>query len=158
MVAIMEKINGKWIALEHFDSEEDRKKAMNDWRRRYYEIFRSDDQFCNWLKLPWNEKPVTPKYLKEYERQQALIEEFYKYKGVYDGCPEYHRFHGNDGKYHEIFYEEYRKINAQRRRETDEFLRKIRGSNVTTGHTPAKRQPNRSITNNPPRRKTIYRD
>ena len=33
----MEKVNGKWIAPEHFDSEEERKKAMNGWRRRYYD-------------------------------------------------------------------------------------------------------------------------
>ena len=64
----MEKVNGKWIAPEHFDSEEERKKAMNGWRRRYYETFRSDDQFCNWLKLDGfhSSKPLTPKYLKEY--------------------------------------------------------------------------------------------
>ena len=68
----MTNINGKWIRREHFDTEEDRKKAMRDWHRRYYEIFRSDDQFCNWLKLPWNDKPVTPKYLKEYEQQKAI--------------------------------------------------------------------------------------
>ena len=154
----MTNINGKWIQREHFDSEEDRKKAMNDWRRRYYEIFRSDDQFCNWLKLPWNGKPVTPKYLKEYEQQKAILEEFYKYEGAYDGLPECHKYHGNDGKYHEIFFEEHQKVIAQHRKETDEFLRKIRGGRVTQGHTPAKRKPNRSITNNPPRRKTIYRD
>ena len=45
----MTNINGKWIRREHFDTEEDRKKAMRDWHRRYYEIFRSDDQFCNCL-------------------------------------------------------------------------------------------------------------
>ena len=28
----MEKVNGKWIAPEHFDSEEERKKAMNGWQ------------------------------------------------------------------------------------------------------------------------------
>ena len=28
MVAIMEKVNGKWISLEHFDSEEDRKNLF----------------------------------------------------------------------------------------------------------------------------------
>ena len=128
----MEKVNGKWISLEHFDSEEDRKKAMNDWRRRYWETFRSDDQFCNWLKLPWNEKPVTPKHLKEYERQQALIEEFYKYKGVYDGLPECHRYHGNDGKYWDIFYQEQQKINAKQIAET-----RRRYSKVTQGHTPS---------------------
>ena len=129
----MEKVNGKWIAPEHFDSEEERKKAMNGWRRRYYEIFRSDDQFCNWLKLDGfhSSKPITPKYLKEYERQQALIEEFYKYKGVYDGLPECHRFHGNDGKYWKIFSEEQQKIYAKDRAETTRRCNK-----VTYGHTP----------------------
>ena len=81
MVA-MTNINGKWIQREHFDTEEDREKAMRDWHRRYYEIFRSDNQFCNWLKLPWNDKPVTPKYLEEYEQQKAILEEFYKYQGI----------------------------------------------------------------------------
>ena len=129
----MEKVNGKWIAPEHFDSEEERKKAMNGWRRRYYETFRSDDQFCNWLKLDGfhSSKPITPKYLKEYERQHALIEEFYKYKGVYDGLPECHRFHGNDGKYWKIFSEEQQKIYAKDRAETT-----LRCNKVTYGHTP----------------------
>ena len=130
----MEKVNGKWIAPEHFDSEEERKKAMNGWRRRYYETFRSDDQFCNWLKLDGfhSSKPITPKYLKEYERQQALIEEFYKYKGVYDGLPECHRYHGNDGKYWDIFYQEQQLINAKQIAET-----RRRYSKVTQGHTPS---------------------
>ena len=127
----MININGKWIRQVHFDTEEDRKKAMSDWRRRYWETFRSDDQFCNWLKLPWNDKPVTPKYLKEYEQQKALLEEFHKYEGVYDGMPECHRFHGNGGKYWKIFYEEHQKVIAQHRKETDEWLRKIRGGRVT---------------------------
>ena len=107
---------------------------MNDWRRRYYETFRSDDQFCNWLKLNGfnSSKPITPKYLKEYERQQALIEEFYKYKGVYDGLPECHRFHGNGGKYHYIFNQEIDKINAKEREKT-----RRRYSKVTQGHTPS---------------------
>ena len=132
----MEKINGKWISPEIFDSEEDRKKAMNDWRTRYRETFRWDNQFCNWLKLPWSAKPVTPKYLKEYERQKALIEEFYKYQGFYDSLGSDHKYYGNEGKYWKIFYEEQQKIYARDRAETDKFLKKIRGSNVTTGHTP----------------------
>lgn len=97
----MEKVNGKWIAQSILIVKKIEKKTMNGWRRRQYETFRSDDQFCNWLKLDGfhSSKPITPKYLKEYERQQALIEEFYKYKGVYDGLPESHRFNGNDCKY-----------------------------------------------------------
>ena len=105
------------------------------------------------LKLPWNDKPVTPKYLKEYEFQKALVHEFYEYQGVYDGLGEYHKYHGNGGKYHHIFNQEIDNINAKHREET-----RRRFSRVTTGHTPAKRKPNRSITNNPPRRKKIYRD
>ena len=143
----MTNINGKWIRQVHFDTEEDRKKAMSDWRRRYWETFRSDDQFCNWLKLPWNDKPVTPKYLKEYEQQKALLEEFHKYEGVYDGMPECHRFHGNGGKYWKIFYEEHQKVIAQHRKETDEWLRKIRGGRVTQGHTPNRRKQPRPKTN-----------
>ena len=147
----MKNINSNWIQREHFDSEEDRKKAMNDWRRRYHATFRSDDQFCNWLKLNGfhSSKPITPKYLKEYERQQALIEEFYKYEGVYDGLPECHRFHGNEGKYWKIFNEEQQKIYARNRAENEKLLKKIRGSNVTVGHTPN--------TPNHPTRKRTYR-
>ena len=40
----MEKVNGKWIAPEHFDSEEERKKAMNGWRRSTMKPF---DQTIN---------------------------------------------------------------------------------------------------------------
>ena len=147
----MEKINGKWISPIKFDSEEDRKKAMNDWRTRYRETFRWDNQFCNWLKLKGfhNSKPITPKYLKEYERQEALIEEFYKYKGVYDGLGSDHLYHGNEGKYWKIFSEEQQKIYARDRAETDKLLKKIRGSNVTVGHTPN--------TPNHPNRKRTYR-
>ena len=140
----MININGKWIRQVHFDTEEDRKKAMSDWRRRYWETFRSDDQFCNWLKLPWNDKPVTPKYLKEYEQQKAILEEFYKYQGVYDVLPEAHRFNGNGGKYWKIFQDEQEKIWAKAREET-----RRRYSNVTQGHTPKRRKQ--------PRPKTIYR-
>ena len=134
----MTNINGKWIQREHFDTEEDRKKAMSDWLDRYRETFRMDGMFCNWLKLNGFHcsKPITPKYLKEYERQQALIEEFYKYKGVYDGLGSDHLYHGNEGKYWKIFSEEQQKIYARDRAETDKLLKKIRGSNVTVGHTP----------------------
>ena len=128
----MEKVNGKWLRQVHFDTEEDRKKAMSDWRKRYEAAFPYGDEFCNWLKLPWNEKPVTPKYLKEYEKQEALIEEFYKYKGLYDGLPSDHKYHGNGGKYWDIFYQEQRKINAKHIEET-----RRRYSKVTQGHTPS---------------------
>ena len=142
----MININGKWIRQVHFDTEEDRKKAMSDWRRRYWETFRSDDQFCNWLKLKgfFSSKPVTPEYVKEQERQEALIEEFYKYQGVYDVLPEAHRFNGNGGKYWKIFQDEQEKIWAKAREET-----RRRYSNVTQGHTPKRRKQ--------PRPKTIYR-
>ena len=142
----MTNINGKWIRQVHFDTEEDRKKAMSDWRRRYWETFRSDDQFCNWLKLKgfFSSKPVTPEYVKEQERQEALIEEFYKYQGVYDVLPEAHRFNGNGGKYWKIFQDEQEKIWAKAREET-----RRRYSNVTQGHTPKRRKQ--------PRPKTIYR-
>ena len=138
---------------EYTYCEEARKKAMNDWRRRYHATFRSDGMFCNWLKMTWNYKPVTPKYLEEYEHQKALIEEFDLYKGFYDGIGSDHEYRGNKGKYWQIFQEEQEKIYAKAREET-----RRRYSKVTQGHTPAKRKPNRSITNNPPRRKTIYRD
>ena len=145
----MTNINGKWIRQVHFDTEEDRKKAMSDWRRRYWETFRSDDQFCNWLKLKgfFSSKPVTPEYVKEQERQEALIEEFYKYQGVYDGLPEAHRFNGNGGKYWDIFRAEQRRMDARDRAESDKLLRKIRGNNVTQGHTPKRRKQPRPKTN-----------
>jgi len=148
----MTRINGKWIQQVHFDTEEDRKKAMNDWLTRYRETFRMDGMFCNWLKLNGfhSSKPITPKYLKEYERQQALIEEFYKYEGVYDSLGSDHKYYGNEGKYWKIFNEEQQKIYARDRAETDKLLKKIRGSNVTTGHTPN--------TPKPSRRNTIYLD
>ena len=57
-----------YIKKHHFD-EETRKEKLKDWHKRYEDAFPFDDQFCNWLKLPWNNKPVTPKYLKEYEYQ-----------------------------------------------------------------------------------------
>ena len=102
----MININGKWIHQVHFDTEEDRKKAMSDWRRRYWETFRSDDQFCNWLKLNGfhSDKPITPKYLKEYEIQLALVAEMKVVKTPWSGEPEDHRYHGNGGKYHYIFF------------------------------------------------------
>ena len=111
----MTRVNGKWIQTEKFDSEEDRKKAMNDWLRRYRETFRMDGMFCNWLKLNGfhSNKPITPKYLKEYEKQQALIEEFYKYQGFYDSLGSDHKYHGNEGKYWKIFSEEQQKIYAR---------------------------------------------
>ena len=60
-MANMEKVNGKWIAPEHFDSEEERKKAMNGWRRSFY--MRPFDQTINsdWLKLDGfhSSKPIT---------------------------------------------------------------------------------------------------
>ena len=129
----MKNINGKWIQREHFDSEEDRKKAMKDWSKRYHATFSSDNDFCNWLKLNafHSRKPITPKYLKEYEKQQALIEEFYKYEGVYDGLPESHEYYGNEGKYWKIFSEEQERIYAKAREET-----RRRYSRVTVGHTP----------------------
>ena len=52
MVAIMEK-----MTME---------EKYRDWQRRYRATFRYDDQFCNWLKLGFV-KPITPKYLKEYQ-------------------------------------------------------------------------------------------
>jgi len=145
----MTNINGKWIQREHFDSEEDRKKAMNDWRRRYYETFRSDDQFCNWLKLKgfFSSKPVTPEYVKEQERQQALVEEFYKYQGAYDGLPHNHTYHGNDGKYWDIFRAEQRRMDARDQARMDRDLARIRGSRVTQGHTPKRRKQPRPKTN-----------
>ena len=98
-------------------------------------------------------KPITPKYLKEYQIQLALVIEMKEVKTPWSGEPEDHRYHGNGGKYHYIFQEEREKIYAKAREET-----RRRYSKVTQGHTPAKRKPYRSITNNPPRRKTIYRD
>ena len=65
---------------------------------------------------------------------------------------DYYHYYKNP-KYHYIFQEEREKIYAKAREET-----RRRYSKVTQGHTPAKRKPYRSITNNPPRRKTIYRD
>ena len=131
---------------EYTYCEEARKKAMSDWRDRYRATFRSDGMFCNWLKLNgFFNKPVTPKYLKEYEHQKALIAEFELYKGVYDGLGSDHKYYGNKGKYFDIFHQEQEKIYAQAREET-----RRRYSKVTQGHTP-----NRP---NPPRRKRLYRD
>ena len=138
MVAIMEK-----MTME---------EKYRDWQRRYRATFRYDDQFCNWLKLGFV-KPITPKYLKEYQIQLALVIEMKEVKTPWSGEPEDHRYHGNGGKYHYIFQEEREKIYAKAREET-----RRRYSKVTQGHTPAKRKAYRSITNNPPRRKTIYRD
>ena len=95
---------------EYTYCEEARKKAMSDWRDRYRATFRSDGMFCNWLKMTWNYKPVTPKHLKEYEHQKALIEEFELYKGVYDGLGSDHEYYGNQGEYWKIFCEEREKI------------------------------------------------
>ena len=131
---------------EYTYCEEARKKAMNDWRNRYRATFREDGLFCNWVKLNgFFNKPVTPKYLKEYEHQKALIEEFHLYAGVYDGLGSDHKYYGNKGKYFDIFHQEQEKIYAQAREET-----RRRYSKVTQGHTP-----NRP---NPPRRKRLYRD
>ena len=131
MVAIMD-----FYIKKHQYDEETRKAKLRDWRKRYKAAFPYGDEFCNWLKLPWNDKPVTPKYLKEYEFQKALVHEFYEYQGVYDGLPSDHKYHGNGGKYHYIFFEEHQKIIAHSRKKWDEQLRKIRGSNVTVGNTP----------------------
>ena len=150
-------VGGFYIKKHHYD-EETRKKKLSDWHERYRATFPYEGNFCNWLKLPWNDKPVTPKYLKEYEYQKALVEEFYEYQGVYDGLPSCHKYNGNDGKYHEIFYQEQRKIIAQQRKETDEFLKKIRGSNVTTGHKDKPiNKPKRNSNPNPIKR-IEYRD
>ena len=72
----MEKINGKWISPEIFDSEEDRKKAMNDWLTRYRETFRMDGMFCNWLKLNGfhSSKPITPNLPTLAEKIKANIQ------------------------------------------------------------------------------------
>ena len=134
---------------EYTYCEEARIKAMNDWRERYRATFRSDGMFCNWLKMTWNYKPVTPKYLKEYEQQKALIEEFELYKGVYDGIGSDHEYYGNEGKYWKIFCEEREKIYAKQREDWSRKLAKYRGSNVTVGHTPNRPKQ--------PRRKKIYR-
>ena len=133
---------------EYTYCEEARKKAMRDWRDRYKATFRSDGMFCNWLKMTWNYKPVTPKYLKEYEQQKALIEEFDLYKGVYDGLGSDHEYYGNEGKYWKIFCEEREKIYAKQREDWDN---KLRGRKVTTGHKP------RTTHRNPIKKRT-YRD
>ena len=65
MVAIMEK-----MTME---------EKYRDWQRRYRATFRYDDQFCNWLKLGFV-KPITPKYLKEYQIQLALVIEMKEVK------------------------------------------------------------------------------
>tara|TARA_B100001093_G_scaffold504559_1_gene560565 strand:- start:461 stop:844 length:384 start_codon:yes stop_codon:yes gene_type:complete len=109
-----------------------REEQYKDWERRYRATFRSDDQFCNWLKLPWNDKPVTPKYLKEYEIQLALVAEMKVVKTPWSGEPEDHRYQGNSGKYHEIFLKEQQKIYVRDRAET-----RRRYSKVTQGHTPS---------------------
>ena len=138
--------------------EETRKKKLRDWRDRYRSTFRSDDQFCNWLNMPWFYKPVTPKHLREYERQKALIEEFYLYKGVYDGLGSSHLYNGNKGKYWEIYYAEYEKALVVKREETAKFLAEIRGQKVTTGlqDKPIKK-PKRNSNPNPIKR-IEYRD
>ena len=134
---------------EYTYCEEARKKAMNDWRRRYQATFRSDGMFCNWLKLNgFFNKPVTPKYLKEYEHQKALIEEFELYKGVYDGLGSDHEYYGNEGEYWKIFCEEREKIYAKQR---EDWSRKLRGSKVTQGHKPR-------TNHRKPIKKRIYRD
>ena len=91
-------------------------------------------------------KPVTPKYLKEYEHQKALIAEFDLYKGVYDGIGNDHKYYGNEGKYWKIFCEEREKIYAKQKEEWETILK---GRKVTTGHIPNK--PKNPI------RKRIYR-
>ena len=82
MVAIMEK-----MTME---------EKYRDWQRRYRATFRYDDQFCNWLKLGFV-KPITPKYLKEYQIQLALVIEMKEVKTPWSGEPEDHRYHGNGG-------------------------------------------------------------
>ena len=133
---------------EYTYCEEARKKAMSDWRDRYRATFRSDGMFCNWLKMTWNYKPVTPKHLKEYEHQKALIEEFELYKGVYDGLGSDHEYYGNQGEYWKIFCEEREKIYAKQR---EDWSRKLRGSKVTQGHKPR-------TNHRKPIKKRIYRD
>ena len=107
-----------------------REEQYKDWVRRYRATFRSDDQFCNWLKLGFVQ-PITPKYLKEYEIQLALVAEMKVVKTPWSGEPEDHRYHGNGGKYHKIFLEEEKKIYANAREKT-----RRKYSKVTQGHTP----------------------
>ena len=64
-----------------------------------------------------------------------MIFEFYKYQGLYDGIGSDHLYHGNEGKYWQIFYEEQEKIYAKQR---EDWNRKLRRSKVTTGHKPNK--------------------
>ena len=138
--------------------EETRKKKLSDWRDRYYKAFPYEGNFCNWLNMPWFYKPVTPKHLKEYEYQLALINEFNEYKGVYDGLPCCHKYNGNKGKYWEIYRAECDKVIAVQREETARYLAEIRGNKVTTGHKDKPiNKPKRNSNPNPIKR-IEYRD
>ena len=149
-------VGGFYIKKHHYD-EETRKKKLSDWHERYRATFPYEGNFCNWLNMPWSDKPVTPKYLKEYEFQDALVNEFYEYKGVYDGLPSCHKYNGNKGKYWEIYRAECDKVIAVQREETARYLAEIRGNKVTTGHKDKPYKPKRNINKNPIK-KVTYRE
>ena len=146
-----------YIKKHHYD-EETRKEKLKDWHDRYRATFPYEGNFCNWLNMPWFDTPVTPKYLKEYEYQKALVNEFNEYKGVYDGLPSDHKYNGNKGKYWEIYRAECDKVIAVQREETARYLAEIRGNKVTTGHKDKPiNKPKRNSNPNPIKR-IEYRD
>ena len=72
--------------------------------------------------------------------------------------PSDYKYHGNGGKYFKIFLEEQEKVYAYERKETEEFLRKFRGSRVTKGHQDKPiNKPKRNSNPNPIKR-IEYRD
>ena len=46
-----------YIKKHHYD-EETRKAKLKDWHDRYRATFPYEGNFCNWLNMPWSDKPV----------------------------------------------------------------------------------------------------